>query len=137
MWDAVSSVLPKALAAAAGPSIPVVVITGLVLVFFILVLLVLILIGEGKLFESLDRKKQQREQENAARPQAPAVQSAAPAAVPAPAVQDGIPTEVVAAIAAAVHEMEGGRYVLRSVSVQQTGRSQWGLAGVISNTEPF
>lgn len=140
MMDAVLSWLPLqalavAAAPAAGPSIPVVVVTGIILVFLILVLLTLILVGEGKLFEKLDKtKKQKGEPGDKALPQ-----QSRPAAAPAPApvVEAGIPPEVVAAIAAAVNEIENGRYTLRSVSARPKGRGEWGLAGVLSYTEPF
>ena len=49
----------------------------------------------------------------------------------------GIPAEVVAAIAAAVACMDGGRYTLRSVVRKREGRSAWNMAGVIASTDPF
>ena len=126
-----------AAAAKAEPATVTVVVTGLVLVFAILVLLVVVLMIEGKIFESIDKKKQlKKEQESQSVPIPAPV--APVAAVPAmPAVEQGIPPEVVAAIAAAVASIEGGRYQLRSVQTAQKGRGQWGLAGVISYTEPF
>lgn len=126
----------------------IVVITGLVLVFAILVLLTLIFTLTGKLFSAMDTKRKAKEeaaktvQEAAAAAPMPA---AAPAVAPpqaAPTVQPGIPPEVIAAISAAVASIDDGRYTLQSVTTTpapppQKGRSQWGLAGVISYTEPF
>lgn len=118
------------------PSVSTVVFTGLTLVFAILVLLTLLLTLSGKLFASLDKKKSESKNEATtnAVPAAPA-----PAAVQAapPVIQDGIPPEVVAAIAAAVASIEGGKYTLRSVSAVKQGRNEWGLAGVLAYTEPF
>lgn len=120
------------------PPVAEVVITGLVLVFSILVILTLLLTFQGKFFASLDKKKKEAADVKQA---APVVKQAAQQAVQqpaAPAVQAGIPPEVVAAITAAVASIEGGKYTLRSVSVApQKTRGQWGLAGVISYTEPF
>lgn len=61
------------------------------------------------------------------------------AAVKVPAVQDGIPEEVVAAIAAAVACMapEGKKYALRSVSRVSQGRPVWAAAGLAESTRPF
>lgn len=119
------------------PSNTVVVMTGLGLVFSILIVLTLILTLQGKLFASMDAKKKV-ENKPGAEPMQPAMaRPEPPAPAPVPVVQDGIPPEVVAAIAAAVAQIEGGRYTLRTVSTVQQGRGQWGLAGVISYTEPF
>lgn len=117
------------------PSVLVVVATGLSLVFIILVLLTIVLSLEGKIFSSIDRKK--KTPPPASKPSVPQQPAAVPAPVVAPVVQEGIPPEVVAAITAAVASIEGGRYTLRSVTASQKGRGQWGLAGVISYTEPF
>ncbi len=121
------------------PGIAVVVITGLVLVFAILVLLMLIIKLQGVIFSSMDKNKKEP-----AAPAAPAakpapVKAAAPVAkaAPAPKVEAGIPAEVVAAIAAAVACMDGGRYTLRSVVRKREGRSAWNMAGVIASTDPF
>lgn len=120
------------------PAIAVVVITGLVLVFAILILLMLIIKLQGAIFSSMDKNKKD------AAPAAPAakpapVKAAAPVAkaAPAPKVEAGIPAEVVAAIAAAVACMDGGRYTLRSVVRKREGRSAWNMAGVIASTDPF
>ncbi len=126
-----------------GPSIPVVIVTGLSLVFGILVLLYLVLLAQGKIFSSMDAKKKAQGQEakQQAAPPAPVVQAAAPA----PAVQNGIPPEVVAAIAAAVAQVGEGKYTLQSIQPaslasaqgQADRRGRWGFAGVITSTEPF
>lgn len=118
----------------------IVTVSGMLLVFLILVLLMLIIVFEGKIFDSMKEKKAPK-----AAP-APAAKAAepAPAAKAAPAVQTepeapqvepGIPGEVVAAIAAAIHAMGNGRYTLRAV--RRADRGSWGRAGVNDTTAPF
>ena len=70
-----------------------------------------------------------------ATPAAPAPVPAAPAAPRAPQVEAGIPPEVVAAIAAAIHAMGGGRYTLRAV--RYADRTSWARAGAADTTAPF
>lgn len=124
---------PMALTAAESyPSNAVVVAIGISLVFLILVILTLVILLQGKIFDSITAGKKQK----AAAPAAP--QKAAPQkAAPAPVVEEGIPPEVVAAIAAAVASIEGGKYTLRSLTRVKDGRGAWGLAGAVSGTEPF
>ena len=70
-----------------------------------------------------------------------AAPKATPIAAPAPVVEDGIPEEVVAAIAAAVAAMSDGstRYAVRRISATRTqgNRPVWAMAGVSQNTQPF
>ena len=137
---------PMALTAAGGfPSDPVVVATGISLVFLILVVLTLIILLQGKIFDSIAASKKAKAEQQAAALAAAEPKKAAPApaaaparaAAPAPYVEEGIPAEVVAAIAAAVACMDGGKYTLRSLTRAKDGRGAWGLAGVISGTDPF
>ena len=108
----------------------VVTITGIVLVFLILILLMAIITLEGKIFDSMNAKKEAAK--------APAVQPAAPvqqaAAAPAPQVEEGIPGDVIAAIMAAIHAMGNGKYTLKAVRRSKNG---WGNAGVNDTTAPF
>ncbi|WP_298637565.1 OadG family transporter subunit [uncultured Faecalibacterium sp.] len=112
----------------------VVTITGIVLVFLILILLMAIITLEGKIFDSMNAKKKAAKE--AAK--APAVQPAAPvqqaAAAPAPQVEEGIPSDVIAAIMAAIHAMGNGKYTLKAVRRSKNG---WGNAGVNDTTAPF
>lgn len=113
------------------PSIAVVVITGLTLVFGILILLYLILLLEGKIFQSIDKKKQEKgklealtkelEETKAAlqAAQDPAQQQAALAAAAAAAtaaVQGGISSQVVAAIMGAISAELGGDFIIQSIN---------------------
>ena len=123
------------------PDWPVVVVTGILLVFAVLVLLYLIISFEGVIFTGIDKKKNAAK--NPPLPSVPA-QKAPPvakaeAAAPAPKVQSGIPGEVVAAIAAALACMGGGekKFAIRSIKRAKKGRNAWSSAGVMSNTEPF
>lgn len=131
---------PMLLAIDPQPSDLVVTFTGIVLVFLILVLLMLVITLEGKFFDSMNAKKHAQKDADvkavsASKPGAPT--NAAAAAPAAPAVEQGIPAEVVAAIAAAVASLDGGKYVLRAVRRAGHGRSAWGKAGVNDVTSPF
>ena len=121
------------------PDWPVVVVTGIVLFFAVLILLYLIISFEGVIFTAIDNKKaaaKKAASKPAPAPAAPPVAKAQNA--PAPKVQAGIPGEIIAAIAAAVASMEGGKkFAIRSVKRAKKGRSAWSSAGVMSNTEPF
>lgn len=116
----------------------VVTLTGIVLVFAILVLLMAIIMLEGKIFDSMDKKKAAAKAAPKApaapAPAAKAAAAQAPAAAPAPQVEAGIPGDVVAAIMAAIHAMGNGKYVLKAV---RRGNNGWGKAGVNDTTAPF
>lgn len=119
--------------------------TSLVLVFGLLILLCLIITLEGKIFDSINAKKRAQAQDalHVGDHPAPAVSSApAPAAAPAaPAVEGGIPGEIIAAISAAVYCTEGENVTVRGIRrLPQPGKSRrgvWGDAGVLQNTRPF
>lgn len=64
----------------------------------------------------------------------------APAARPAvPAAAEGIPSEILAVISAAVFCMfpEGAVTSVRRAGASARARSPWGMAGVLENTRPF
>lgn len=59
---------------------------------------------------------------------------------PVPAVENGIPEEVIAVIAAAVSAMDdsaGTRSVIRSVSRAKGQKNAWSMAGLLKSTNPF
>lgn len=64
---------------------------------------------------------------------------AAPApSVAPPAVEEGISTEVVAAITAAIVASEGSNVIVRSIKKKNvSGRNPWAQAANIDNTRPF
>lgn len=117
------------------PSILTVVVTGLVLVFSILVLLYFIISMQGRIFKSIENKKQASKTKAKV---SPVKTSPSPAAVaPAPVVEAGIPGEVVAAISAAVTAMADGPVAVRSITRAGGRKNGWGLAAVYSYTQPF
>lgn len=61
----------------------------------------------------------------------------AKAAAPAPVVEQDIPGEVVAVIAAAIAAMSGGKYVLRAVHRADRRTDAWARAGRTDATTPF
>lgn len=115
------------------------VITGVAVVFLILILLVIILWTLGKVM-NIKRKPKNIEKAQAA---------PAPASVPVPEVvsepaeeygeeDDGEIIAVIAAAVAAYGEAEGRQYKIASVKRKEKAlRSNWGAAGVASNTRPF
>lgn len=119
----------------------IVVVTSLVLVFGMLVALCLIIMLEGKIFESLDAKNKPAPKDKPKAPRAPAPKAPAPAPkAPAPKA-DGIPGEIVAAIAAAVASLDGS-WTIKGIrrakrSAGGSRRGVWGDAGVSQNTNPF
>lgn len=134
-------VAPVLLAIEPQPSDLVVTLTGISLVFAILIVLMLIIMLEGKFFDSMNARKKAEKEAQMQKASAPAAPSqpvaAAPAAQEEPEVEPGIPGEVIAAIAAAVAALSGGKYTLRSVRRAGHGRSAWGKAGVSDVTSPF
>ena len=118
-----------------------VVLTSITLVFAMLVALCLIITLEGKIFDALNNKKNNKP----AAPKAPAAK-AAPAAKPAAPVakadNGAIPGEIIAAISAAVAEVMGSNAVIRGIKritkpAAGSRRGAWGDAGVREHTTPF
>lgn len=118
-----------------------VVLTSITLVFAMLVALCLIITLEGKIFDALNNKKNNKP----AAPKAPAAK-AAPAAKPAAPVAKAdngvIPGEIIAAISAAVAEVMGSNAVIRGIKritkpAAGSRRGAWGEAGVREHTTPF
>ena len=118
-----------------------VLLTGLVVVFLLLILLTFII----KLYSTLVYKAQHRtkkpEDEGQESPQhsrAPAVPAAVAPALPV--AQEGIPGEIVAAIAAAVdayYEGSGVVHTVKSIHRSRCYRTAWSTAGIMENTRPF
>ena len=118
-----------------------VVLTSITLVFAMLVALCLIITLEGKIFDALNNKKNNKP----AAPKAPAAK-AAPAAKPAPpgakADNGATPGEIIAASSAAVAEVMGSNAVIRGIKritkpAAGSRRGAWGEAGVREHTTPF
>lgn len=65
-----------------------------------------------------------------------------PAPVVPPVTEDGVSGEIVAAISAAIYEMEGANAVVTSITPIRkqnpiTSRNPWANASVVENTKPF
>ena len=132
-----------------GNTIASVVITGIAVVFIALALLIIFVSLYGKIFESINRKKEQQAAEakaaEAKKAEAAAkkadAQKAAPA--PAPVVQDGIEEETVAVIMAAIAAygaQSGKQLAVKSIKASQGGsarRNAWSAAGIAEATRPF
>ena len=121
-----------------------VVLTSITLVFAMLVALCLIITLEGKIFDAINNKKNQKP----AAPQAPAAKAAPaakPAAAPVAKADNGsIPGEIIAAISAAVAAVMGEgavihgiRRVTKKSAASGSRRGAWGDAGVREHTTPF
>ena len=97
-------------------------LAGLVVVFLVLIVLIWIVKGYGTLIYKSTHKDETE--------QAPAAPSVA---------EEGIPGEVIAAIAAAVYCTEGlPASAIRSVRRSRSAsRSAWATAGILENTRPF
>lgn len=117
-----------------------VVATGLIVVFGALVLSTFLIYLYGKIItfaqgKASGRRKKSGEKKQA-QPPVP-VPKAAPAALALRQEDDG---ELIAVIAAAVHEMyadTGRQYVVKSVRRASSGRPVWAAAGLLDSTRPF
>lgn len=118
-----------------------VILTGFIVVFSMLVLLIIII----KLYSAVisgvqnaaDRKRRKKEKVVESLGTATVVQK--PAYITAPTIEEGIPDEVIAVIAAAVEascEPEA-KTRIKSIKKSNGGRSAWANAGVLDNTRPF
>ncbi len=111
-----------------------VVFVGLAIVFIALIGLTIVFMLYGKAISSFMKKNDN----GSSRPEPP--KPAAQKAPAAPAVEQGIGDDVIAAIAAAVACMMGDAtsgYTIRSVKRAVTSRKVWQSAGIMQNTRPF
>lgn len=108
------------------------VLIGVVVVFAVLLILTFVFWLFGKVAGA---------GANAATEAKPAPKAVPAPAAPAPVVEDGIPEEVVAVIAAAVAAMSDGntRFAVRRISASRPSgmRPVWAAAGLAENTRPF
>lgn len=109
------------------------VLIGIVVVFSVLLILTFVFWLFGKVAGAGANKPAEAKPVAKAAPAAPAA--------PAPVVEDGIPEEVVAVIAAAVAAMSDGntRFAVRRISASRPSgmRPVWAAAGIAENTRPF
>lgn len=108
------------------------VLIGIVVVFAVLLILTIIFWLFGKIAGSGAKTSAPAEKKPVV------IQNSVPAA---PVVEDGLPEEVVAVIAAAIAAMSDGttRYAVRRISTARTQgtRPVWAAAGILQNTQPF
>ncbi|MBQ2093342.1 MAG: OadG family protein [Ruminococcus sp.] len=124
-----------------GISSAKVILTGFVVVFAVLLLLIIII----KIYSAIVNKAQStgfKVKKKVAVPEKPKTAETKAKIVreePSAAQTDGIPSEVIAVISAAVATMYGGKDKVRIKSVKKSGskRSAWANAGVLENTRPF
>ena len=123
-----------------------VVLTSITLVFAMLVALCLIITLEGKIFDAINNKKNNKSAapKAPAAPAAKAFPAAKPAAPVAKADNGSIPGEIIAAISAAVAAVVGEgavihgiRRVTKKSAAAGSRRGAWGEAGVREHTTPF
>lgn len=128
-----------------GETIAAVVITGISVVFIGLIILIVLVTLYGNIFKAINKSaeaKAKAKAEAAAKAEVKkeeVMAETAPAA-PAPAVEDGIEEEVVAAIMGALSAMYAGsgkKPVLKGVKAAKPRRSAWSAAGIAENTRPF
>lgn len=116
----------------------IVLLTGMVVVFAALIVLTYVIKGYGMIITSITSGSKKKKAEAQAAKKAVEKAAAKPAAPAAPAVQEGIPGEVIAAIAAAVDYTYGaGTHTIRAVRRVPQNRSAWGSAGLAESTRPF
>lgn len=116
----------------------IVLLTGMVVVFAALIVLTYVIKGYGMIITSITSGSKKKKAEAQAAKKAVEKAAAKPAAPAAPAVQEGIPGEVIAAIAAAVDYTYGaGTHTIRAVRRVSQNRSAWGSAGLAESTRPF
>lgn len=100
-----------------------VLLAGMAVVFILLIVLIVLVRKNGSAGSALRKEPE----------------SVPAARKPAPFVEEGIPGEVVAAVAAAVYCLygDGSRSVVSIRRQSPTGRSAWEMAGLLENTRPF
>lgn len=111
-----------------GTTIATVVITGMVVVFIGLILLVLLVMLYGKIFDAVNRKKEEKKNAEAVKVETKPAENVP---VVPPAIEEGIEEEVVAVIAAAVEAMSaqsGKKLKLKSVKTVKPQRNPWAAA---------
>lgn len=115
-----------------------VILTGFAVVFSVLILLIIIIKIYGTIVYNAqnrsNEKKKKSQQASVVEP--PVIQ---PIIKNEPAVNDGVPEEIIAVISAAVATMYGSkeRVKIKSIKKSSGGRSAWANAGIIDNTRPF
>ena len=119
-----------------------VILTGFIVVFSMLFLLIIVIKLYSAVIAGVQRAsdKRMRKKEKVMEPVSHgSVASSKFVYITPPTVEDGIPEEVVAVIAAAVAASASPGVTTRVKSIKKAngGRSAWANAGVLDNTRPF
>lgn len=120
-----------------------VIVAGLGIVLGTLAVLIVVFYAFGAIMGATQKSKKNKEQkivEDSKKKTIPA--PVIPVKPAVPAVENGVSGEVVAAISAAVYEMEGAGAVVTSIAPVRkqnpiTSRNPWATAAVLDNTKPF
>lgn len=88
---------------------------------------------------AVNKRKKKNELKNLSKVKDPAADAVKPApAAPSPVVAEGVSSEVIAAISAAVAMMDPDKkYAIKSVKRVKEARSAWNMAGITDNTKAF
>lgn len=121
-----------------------VIVAGLGIVLSTLAILIVVFYAFGaiiRLSQKRNSKKNKKKVEEAPKQVIPVPTIPKPAS-PSSVQENGVSAEVVAAISAAVYEMEGANAVVTSIAPIKkqnpiTSRNPWAYAAVIDNTRPF
>ncbi len=111
-----------------------VLITGFVVVFAVLLLLIVIIKIYSTIVYNIQNKPKKEKKNDDDTPKGGAVTTSN---APAATSSNGIPNDVLAAIAAAVEFVFGSKNVRIKNIRKSKSRSSWGSAGVKTNTRPF
>ena len=120
-----------------------VIIAGLGIVLATLALLILIFYAFGAILSAAQKSKGKQNMKKADETKRPVIpMPKLPDMPPAPEFENGVSGEVVAAISAAIYEMEGAGAVVTSITPVRkknpiTSRNPWAQSAVIENTRPF
>ncbi len=121
-----------------GEFITSVVLTGLSVVFLALIFLIFFVWLMGVIFTAIKNAKSKPKASPTSN-EVKSVKTEKP--VVAQKIEAGIPSEVIAAISAAVACFSDGNYVIKSVkkasSKKSSRRSSWGTKGIIDSTKSF
>ncbi len=124
----------------ANPDTATVVISGIFIVVAVLLLLIFVFQIFGKFVSGAEARAKAKadEKTKSAQKKKKAIPMPVIPTPEVPAVEDGIPEEVVAAIAGAIAAVEGPGAVVRSVRRKNVAsRNPWAQAAQINNTRPF
>ena len=120
-----------------------VILTGFVVVFSMLFLLIIIIKVYGTVIAGAQKAADKRRKKKDRIMEPVSAESGVhiikrPAYVTPPTVDDDIPEEIIAVIAAAVAACgESPKVKIKSIKKAGSGRSAWANAGVLDNTRPF